>query len=234
MYHIREVTASDTDTRNRTADVTAGNAMAKRAFDILFGCLALLMLLPLYAAVALLIKLDGPGPIFYRGVRTGRFGKPFRIYKFRTMHVGMEKSGGDTTALGDPRITRIGACLRRYKIDELPQFLNVLLGEMSIVGPRPELPHYTRRYDVEERCILAVNPGITDYSSIEFSALDECVGPNDVDRIFEERILRRKNELRVRYVREQSCCNDVVIILKTVGVLLGKFLKPRRRNRPTA
>lgn len=194
----------------------------KRFFDMVVSLCGIILFFPIFVLVAFLIKLDSPGPVFYRGVRSGRFGKLFYIYKFRTMKPGMEKSGGDTTALCDPRITNVGRFLRKYKIDELPQLINVLKGEMSLVGPRPELPVYTKRYTAEERCILDVKPGITDFSSIEFCSLDERVGQVDADKVFEETILPRKNELRVKYVKTQSFLTDVLIIFKTFVAIFKK------------
>ena len=196
--------------------------MLKRAFDIIFSAVGLLLMFPVFIIAALMIKVDSPGTVFYRALRTGRFGNPFMIYKFRTMFVEHEKQGGDTTALKDPRITRLGAILRKYKIDEFPQLINVFKGEMSIVGPRPELPAYTKRYTEEEKVILSVRPGITDYSSIEFRYLDKMVGENDADRVFEEKILPKKNELRVKYVKTRSFWRDIVLIFRTVVSIFAK------------
>src|SRR5207245_5742371 len=130
------------------------------SFDLILSLLGLIVLAPLLAALALLIKLDSPGPVFYRGVRAGRNGKPFRIFKFRTMVMNADKIGGPSSAAGDPRITRVGQFLRRYKLDELPQLLNVLKGEMSLVGPRPEVLQYVAMFNTEEKAILSVPPGI--------------------------------------------------------------------------
>lgn len=199
--------------------------MIKRIFDIAAGIGGLILLLPIFVIIGILIKLDSPGAVFYRGIRAGRYGRPFRIFKFRTMVQDAEKLGGGTTALGDPRITKIGVFLRRHKIDELPQLLNVIKGEMSIVGPRPELLQYTQNYTRAEKCILDVRPGITDLSSIEFISLDERVGHEDADRIFEEDVLLTKNRLRVKYVQEQSVLLDMKIILKTILKILSKFFK---------
>jgi lipopolysaccharide/colanic/teichoic acid biosynthesis glycosyltransferase len=145
------------------------------------------------------------------------------MYKFRTMIANKEKIGGDTTALNDSRITPVGAFLRRYKIDEIPNFFNVLKGEMSIVGPRPELPYYTKQYTEKERIILSVKPGITDFSSIELRYLDKIVGKHDSDKVFEEKILPIKNKLRIKYVKDQSFITDIFIILKTLSAVLGKY-----------
>jgi len=139
-----------------------------------------------------------------------------------------ETIGSGTTALGDSRITLVGAFLRKYKIDELPQFINVIIGEMSIVGPRPELLEWTQQYSEDESCILDVKPGITDLSSVEFNSLDECVGPTDAHRVFKDEFLSRKNQLRIKYVKERSFWLDIKIILKTIQVVLLKILGIKR------
>jgi lipopolysaccharide/colanic/teichoic acid biosynthesis glycosyltransferase len=197
----------------------------KRMFDLSACLIALPFLLPFFAITAIGIKLDSTGPVFYRGWRIGLGGKPFRICKFRTMVVDAEKIGGGTTALKDPRITRIGSFLRRYKFDELPQVLNVIKGDMSIVGPRPELLQYTRQYSDEERRILDVRPGLTDFSSIQFSSLDEMVGSKNADAVFEEKILDKKNKLRLKYVNERSFKVDLKLIVFTLWVIVKKGFK---------
>lgn len=171
--------------------------------------------------IAVAIKLGSPGPVFYRGVRTGRYGRPFRIFKYRTMVPNAEALGGGSTAKDDPRITRIGRFLRRHKLDELPQLLNVIQGEMSIVGPRPELPQYTSQYQGEELQILSVRPGITDYASMEFVYLGDILGNEEPDRVYEEKVRPIKNALRIRYVKEQSLRNDIAIILRTLSKIVG-------------
>lgn len=190
--------------------------MLKRAFDIVAAALGLLVLSPVMAAVAVLIKISSPGPIFHNSIRTGRFGTPFRVYKFRTMVVGAEKLGGPSTGKNDSRVTPIGLKLRRYKVDELPQLLNVLKGEMSIVGPRPEVPRYTSQYFGDEELILTVRPGLTDYASIKFRHLDEVLGSEAPDRIYEEKVKPMKNALRVKYVREHNFWRDLALIFQTV------------------
>ncbi|HAW58430.1 MAG TPA: sugar transferase [Bacteroidales bacterium] len=200
----------------------------KRIFDVVSAAAGLILFFPFFAVAAVMIKLDSPGPVFYRGIRSGKNSQPFRIYKFRTMYVGREKPAGDTTALNDPRITRVGAVLRKYKFDEFPQLINVLNGEMSMVGPRPELPAYTNRYTVKEKLILSIRPGITDLSSIEFSSLDEQVGAQDPDRVYEERILPIKNSMRLEYVKNMSFRTDMKLILLTFKAILRKaFLNNR-------
>src|SRR5207245_2498410 len=138
----------------------------KRSFDLIFSLLGLIVLAPVFAAVAVAIKIESAGPVFYRGVRAGRYGKAFRIFKFRTMVEDADKIGGPSSSADDPRITRVGNFLRRYKLDELPQLLNVLRGEMSLVGPRPEVLQEVLLYTEEEKRLLEVRRGITDWASI--------------------------------------------------------------------
>ena len=205
--------------------------MLKRAFDILVSAAGLAILTPLLFLVAVWVKLDSPGPAFYRGVRIGRHGRPFRMFKFRSMVMGADRLGGAVTGRHDPRLTRAGRLLRKYKLDELPQLINVLAGDMSLVGPRPEVPEYVALYTGEERLILSVRPGITDYSSIEFSDHQQLVGDADPKAVFESTILPRKTALRLKYVRQQSFLNDLRILGRTAWVVLGKPL--RRGKRPS-
>lgn len=200
----------------------------KRFFDICASACGIVLLFPLLALIAAAIRLESKGPVFYRGVRTGRQGRPFRIYKFRSMVVNAEVVGGTTTRESDPRITKIGAFLRKYKLDELPQLFNVFKGEMSFVGPRPEVAEYTDQYTEEERAILSVRPGITDFSSMEFSDLQAYVGSGDADEVFRRDILPRKNALRLKYVRERSFWVDLKILFQTVGIVLAKPFKRRK------
>lgn len=200
-------------------------ALGKRTFDFSASLLALVAISPLLAAIAFGVFFCSPGPVFYRGVRTGRGGRPFRILKFRTMSVDAERIGGGTTALNDPRVYPFGGFLRRYKLDELPQLLNVLVGDMSLVGPRQELPAYTQAYSEEEKAILAVRPGITDLSSIRFSSLDELVGEKDADLVFETTILAEKNRLRLEYARNHTFLGDLKILLMTASCIAAKFLR---------
>lgn len=201
------------------------NDAMKRMLDLMLAVCGLLALWPVLAACAVAVKIDSPGPVFYRGVRTGRYGRPFRIWKFRSMVIDAEARGGTTTGDEDPRITRVGRVLRRYKLDELPQLWNVLWGEMSFVGPRPEVAEYTDGYSAEERRILDVRPGITDLSSIEFRDLQSHVGARDPDEVYRREILPRKNRLRLQYVERQSLALDLSILLRTVSLLL---LRPLR------
>jgi lipopolysaccharide/colanic/teichoic acid biosynthesis glycosyltransferase len=195
--------------------------VTKRAFDIAVSFSALVALAPVMAGIACAIKLESPGPVLYRGKRAGLRGKPFWMYKFRSMVVDAESIGGFSTAVDDPRLTRIGRKLRRYKLDELPQFLNVLKGEMSLVGPRPQVFFYTDRYVGEEKAILLVKPGITDFASLYFSDMDATLGSGDVDDRYAETVEPVKNRLRLRYVRERSMLVDVRILIETACKLIG-------------
>lgn len=200
----------------------------KRGFDLVAASVALAALGPLLLAIGAAVKLSSPGPVFYRGERIGRHGRRFRIWKFRSMCVDGETSGGTTTGLNDPRVTRVGALLRAYKLDELPQVFNVLCGDMSLVGPRPEVAEYVDAYADNERRILSVRPGITDWSSLEFHDLQQHVGSLDPDQAFRERVLPRKNALRVQYVDDQSFTTDMTILYKTARLVLGKPFQRRR------
>ena len=197
--------------------------MAKRLFDIAFALLALLLLGPLLLLVALWVRLDSPGPVFFRQQRVGRRGQLFDIYKFRTMHTGAEAMGPQITVGEDARITRAGVWLRRAKVDELPQFLNVLRGDMSVVGPRPEVPRYVAQYPADVRdSVLSVRPGITDLASIEFrdeSAL--LARSSDPERTYVEQILPAKLRHAQEYVRTRSLWLDLRIIARTVLAVLG-------------
>lgn len=189
--------------------------MLKRLFDIAFSVLGLLLFSPVFIFVSILIKLESKGPVFYRGVRSGLDGKPFRILKFRTMVEDAEKLGGPSTALNDPRLTRIGTFLRKYKLDELPQLINILRGKMSFVGPRPQVEKYTKLYTKEERIILTVRPGLTDYASIKFINLDQILGDDNVDEKYLKTIEPEKNALRIKYVKERTFLLDIKILVHT-------------------
>lgn len=189
--------------------------MIKRMFDLVFSAAGLLLLFPLLLLIGVIIKIGSPGPVFYRGTRTGRFGRPFRIYKFRTMVVDAEKRGGASTALNDPRLTSIGKFLRKYKFDELPQLINIATGEMSFVGPRPQVEQYTRLYNDEEKVILTVRPGLTDYASIRFIHLDKILGDDRADEKYLKEIEPEKNRLRVKYAKENSLWIDGKILIQT-------------------
>ena len=196
--------------------------MLKRTIDLSLALTALVPLSPLLLAIAALIKLDDGGPVFYRGVRIGRRGVAFRIYKFRTMVVNADRLGGPSTSDDDPRITRAGRWLRRSKLDELPQLLNVVKGEMSFVGPRPEIAQEVALYSPEERALLSLRPGITDWASIRFrdegAMLRGAADPHETYR----RVIRpEKMRLALEYVRTASLATDVKILVATLRALVG-------------
>ena len=195
----------------------------KRIFDIICSMCGLLFLSPFFIIIVCMIKASDGGLVFYRGVRVGLHGKLFSMYKFRTMVVYAEKIGGPSTAEDDPRITRIGKFLRKCKLDELPQLINVLKGEMSFVGPRPEVKHYVDMFTEEEKSILTVRPGITDWASIwnpdEGSIL---AGSPDPEEAYMEKIRPKKLKLQLKYVKEHSFSNDMKIILLTLKTIFVK------------
>jgi lipopolysaccharide/colanic/teichoic acid biosynthesis glycosyltransferase len=195
--------------------------MPKRLFDLCVAALGLLMLAPVLLAVALWVVRDSPGPAFFRQQRVGRAGRLFRIYKFRTMHPRAEAAGPAITVGADTRITRAGHWLRRTKVDELPQLFNVLLGHMSLVGPRPEVPHYVALYPDDLReLVLSVRPGITDRASIEFRDESTLLGQSsDPERTYVEQILPIKLRYAAEYARSHTLWTDLQIIASTAKVL---------------
>ena len=195
---------------------------AKRAMDIAISAAALCVLWPVLLLIALAIVVDDPGPVFYRQVRVGRGGKPFRIFKFRTMVVDADKKGLSITVGRDSRITRVGAFLRKTKLDELAQLLNVLCGQMSFVGPRPEVPRYVELYTPYQRQVLLVRPGITDYASIAYcNENDLLAGADDPEKMYIETIMPDKIELNMKYLREISPLTDVRLMLRTVLAVIA-------------
>lgn len=190
--------------------------MVKRVFDLTASLCMLAFLCPFLIIIVIFIQIQSPGPIFYRGIRTGLYGKPFRIFKFRTMVVNAEKMGGPSTALNDPRLTPIGRILRKYKLDELPQLINVLKSEMSVVGPRPQVEEYTKLYNEEEKIVLTVKPGLTDYASVRFINLDQILGNEKVDEKYLKEIEPEKNRLRIKYARDHNFLIDCKLIFITL------------------
>ena len=189
----------------------------KRIFDMLMATVGLAVLGPLLIWIAWKIKAEDGGPVFYRGVRVGRNGRLFRIFKFRSMVVDAEKIGPASTAAEDNRITWIGSWIRAHKLDELPQLLNVLAGDMSFVGPRPEVKKFTDMYTVEEKVILTLRPGITDWASIwNSNEAALLAGADDPDKMYLETIRPEKLRLQLKYVRERSFITDIQIILMTL------------------
>ena len=201
------------------------NRIFKRFLDFIIALFAIIVLLPIILVFSLAVLIDDGFPIFYTPLRGGYKGKPFKIIKYRTMVRDADKIGGGTTALNDSRITRVGSILRKVKADEIVQIFNVLTGTMSFVGPRPELLQYTEQYTEEESVILKVRPGITDYSSLEFINLDEIVGGENADEMYEKHVLKRKNQLRVKYAEEVSLKTDFIILFKTVWCVLEKMVR---------
>lgn len=194
----------------------------KRMFDLFFSSLGLLLLFPFFLVISVAICLDSPGPVFFRQVRVGRYGHPFRIFKFRTMYAGAETRGLEITVGNDPRVTRAGRFLREWKLDELPQLFNVLKGEMSLVGPRPEVPWYVEFYPEEiRRQVLSVRPGITDIASIKYK--DESTvlaGAADPEGMYVNVVLPEKLKHYVRYVSERTLWLDFKIVLLTLREVL--------------
>ena len=195
--------------------------LQKRLFDILVSLIALILLSPLMVIIAVFVKLNSNGPILYKGVRTGKNGKKFKILKFRSMIQDAEQKGGFSTALNDVRFTSVGRLLRKYKLDELPQFFNVLFGEMSLVGPRPQVSFYTDQYLGDELLILTVKPGITDLATLYFNDMDEVLGTVNVDEYYSKVIEPIKNKARIRYVKEKSIILDLRILIETAFLIFG-------------
>lgn len=197
--------------------------LSKRTFDIGFSVVGLIMLSPVLLAIAIIIKLEDGGPVFYRGLRVGYKGKEFRTFKFRTMVLDAERIGGPSTSDDDPRITKTGKFIRKYKLDELPQLIDVLRGKMSFVGPRPEVKQYVDMFTDEEKAILSVRPGITDWASVWNS--DEgsiLAGSADPEKTYMERIRPEKIRLQLKYVRERSFSNDIKILFLTIKTIVVK------------
>jgi len=197
--------------------------IAKRFFDLLFTLSGLLMLSPVFLFIAIWIKLDSPGPVFFRQERVGRNGKIFRIFKFRSMCLDAETKGRQITVGEDPRITFSGRFLRKSKLDELPQLVNVLLGEMSLVGPRPEVPLYVALYpEAMRELVLSVPPGITDYASIEYKDENAILGlAEDPDKAYIEQVMPAKLKLNERYVTERSLWVDFKVVLTTLKAIIS-------------
>jgi len=189
----------------------------KRLMDIVISGCALAVIWPVLLLIAVAIKIDDPGPVFYRQVRVGKDGKEFRIYKFRTMVVDADKKGLQITVGRDNRITRMGALLRKTKLDELAQLINVFTGEMSFVGPRPEVPKYVNLYTPYQRQVLLVRPGITDYASIAYRNENDLLeGADDPEKMYIETIMPDKIELNMKYLHEISPLADIRLILSTI------------------
>ena len=189
----------------------------KRLFDFLVSSIALLVLWPVFLLIGVLIKLDSKGPVFYLQKRIGKGGNPFKLYKFRTMVTDADKGRLITVGNRDPRITKVGYWLRKFKIDELPQLINVWKGEMSFVGPRPEVSRYVELYDDQQKKVLSVKPGITDYASIQFRNENEILeNQDDPESFYIHHIMPQKLMLNNKYIAEQSLWLDIKIIFQTI------------------
>ena len=194
--------------------------MLKRIFDITLSLFGLIILLPFMLIIAILIKFDSKGTVFFKQIRITKGRKEFKIFKYRTMKVGSDKYSQITVGK-DERITKIGSFLRKYKLDEIPQLINVLIGDMSLVGPRPEVPKYVALYTDEQKEILKVRAGITDYASIEFSNENDLLAlEKDSEKAYIEKIMPKKIELNKKYLSEISMLTDIRIILLTIKKIL--------------
>ena len=194
--------------------------MLKRIFDIILSLFGLIILLPFMLIIAIFIKLDSKGPVFFKQLRVTKNGREFKIFKYRTMRVGSDKYSQITVGKDD-RITKIGSFLRKYKLDEIPQLINVLIGDMSLVGPRPEVPKYVALYTDEQKEILKVRAGITDYASIEFSDENDLLASEeDPEKAYIEKVMPKKIELNKKYISEISILTDIKIILLTIKKIL--------------
>lgn len=198
------------------------NRYVKRVIGLIVALPFLIVSLPIYLIISIAIIAEDGRPVFYRPLRGGYKNKPFRIFKFRTMVKNADKIGGGTTANHDPRITKVGTVLRKTKLDETANLINILIGTMSFIGPRPELLQYTEKYEGDEREILEVRPGVTDFSSIEFINLDEIVGSGNADEMYEKNVLKKKNTLRIKYAENVSFGIDCKIFFTTICKVLEK------------
>ena len=195
----------------------------KRIFDVTASGLGLLLLSPLFLIVAIWIRLDSPGPVFYRQTRVGRYNKDFRLLKFRSMRVGSDKKGLITVGGRDPRVTRSGYWIRKYKLDELPQLINVFKGDMSLVGPRPEVRKYVDLYTPEQLHVLDVRPGITDMASIRYRNENELLEQAaDPEQFYRDTVMQDKLRINLKYVSDHSFFKDIKIILMTFKAVVSE------------
>lgn len=204
-------------------DFEAPHIAGKRAFDIAASAAGLTLLAPAMAVIGILVRRTSPGPAIYRAERVGRGGQLFTMYKFRSMYLQDSPGQAHTTGFNDPRVTPLGRILRQYKLDELPQLWNVLRGDMSLVGPRPEVADCVDLYTDEQRHILGVRPGLTDLASVEFVDLASVVGESeDPHAVYLEQVFQRKNDLRLEYARGASWAMDLKILLRTLTSLIRR------------
>jgi lipopolysaccharide/colanic/teichoic acid biosynthesis glycosyltransferase len=196
--------------------------MLKRLFDIFFSLLGVILLTPLFLIIAILILVDSRGGVFYKQLRVGYNNSDFKLFKFRTMAIGSDKKGLITVGSRDSRVTPIGYYLRKYKIDELPQLINVLIGDMSLVGPRPEVRKYVSMYTQDQLRVLSVRPGITDYASLEYSNENELLGNSEnPEEMYINEIMPAKLALNIKYIEEKSILKDFSLILKTLFKIIS-------------
>ncbi|MGZ6523184.1 MAG: sugar transferase [Bacteroidia bacterium] len=194
----------------------------KRLLDIFFSLIGLIILLIPFLIISALILIDSRGGVFYKQTRVGKNGIDFKLFKFRSMRTDADKAGLLTVGGRDNRITKIGYTLRKYKMDELPQLINVLIGEMSLVGPRPEVRKYVDMYTEEQKKVLKIKPGITDYASIEYSNENEILGKaDDPEKVYITEIMPEKLKLNLKYIEEQSISTDLKIIFKTFAKIMS-------------
>jgi lipopolysaccharide/colanic/teichoic acid biosynthesis glycosyltransferase len=195
--------------------------VAKRIFDCLFSSIGLIIISPIFMLLSLLIALDSQGGIFYKQVRIGKNMRPFKLFKFRTMYANSDKKGLLTVGDNDNRITRVGYYLRKYKLDELPQLINVLIGEMSFVGPRPEVEKYVKLYNNEQQKVLSVKPGITDWASIRYVNESELLArSSEPEKTYINEIMPAKLAINLEYVKQNNLLIDIKIILHTFKAIL--------------
>jgi lipopolysaccharide/colanic/teichoic acid biosynthesis glycosyltransferase len=213
-----------------------GQRLAKRAFDLFVGSVALVVLAPIFLLLAVAVMIDSGGPVLFKQERVGRGGRPFRMYKIRSMVRDAERMAANVSASGDPRVTRVGVHLRRWHLDELPQLFNVLKGDMSLVGPRPETPEYVARYTEDERQVLAVKPGVAGPSTLAFMDEPEILGAaDDPEDYYVNHLLHERVRLDLRYLDRWSLTSDVRLLLRQVWVLVsGRSTPvPREEHRAT-
>ena len=203
----------------------------RRGFDLLASVVGLVVLSPILAAIGVLLKLDSPGPVLHVADRVGKHGRTFRLYKFRTMAVGSDRTGPAITTAADARITPAGRFLRRTKLDELPQLFNVLKGDMSVVGPRPESPHYVRLYTPSQREVLRVRPGITSAASLEYRDEASLLAGADWETRYITEIMPRKLSIELEYLAGRTLVRDLQLMLRTILVLLP-LPRGRRKGQP--
>lgn len=195
---------------------------ARRSLDLCVAVMALVVLLPLWLLIAALVRITSPGPVLYIAPRVGKDGVPFHMYKFRSMYVGSDTRQPGVTAADDPRITRVGRMLRATKLDEIPQLLNVIRGEMSLVGPRPEAPEYVSQYDSRQRHVLSVRPGVTGPTQLVFRDEERLLRYEDADRVYRSTLLPQKLEMDLRYLEHRTVLSDLRVLMSTVGKVVHR------------